>query len=195
MSTRKPVRRSASAAKPAAANGRRPGAGHAPGQGHTFTFSTGYSVTIHPVSPWVMDEIEKGWLEDHPEPEPPTKEVEGLDGPVEVEDRDDPGYLKELQEWERQRSDLRNRLMLELGVECEPDDAVLDRKLESMRKLGAKIGKDLDRKSAWVLYVCIGGAGDYWSLVKEVVGLTNATEEEIMRLAARFQGTVPGHQR
>lgn len=163
--------------------------------GRTFTFSTGYSVTIHPVSPWVMDEIERGWLEDHPEPEPPTKTVEGLDGMVEVEDRDDPAYLKERRHWESQRAELRNRLILELGVECEPDNAVLDRRLESMRRLGAKIAKDQDRKLAWVLYVCVGSAADYWNLVKEVVGLTNATEEEVLRLANRFQSPVPGDQR
>ena len=156
----------------------------------TFTFSTGITVQLRRVSPYLVTEIDRVF----PEPDPPTQEVE-LDGEKKIEPNPaDPAYLRLLVAHRRKISERKLNYVLKHGVTADESEmrAAVD---EKRRAWQDEFGVDLEEKDtllAYLKYVCVGSPDELTELVNAIQSRSKPTEGGIAAEAKSFQGPISG---
>lgn len=159
-------------------------------QNDTFTFSTGITVHLRRVSPFLVSEIDRVF----PEPEPPTQEVE-LDGEKKVEANPaDPVYLQQMAKHRHETVERKMEYLLKRGVV--EDESVMRVAVEEVRAhWRSEFSAELEEKDllfAYIKYVCVGNADDFGDLMNAIQMRSKPTEGGIAAEAKSFQGPVSG---
>ncbi len=154
----------------------------------TFTFSTGITVRVRRVSPFLVAELRKA----HPPPEPPLQEVDYGDGQKRQEpNAAHPDYLKALAEYENHIRELQTDYIVKHGVDLDGDwqPQIAALREEWRREQGTELS-ETDDVLAYIQFVCVGANDDYIKLVNAIMGLSQPTEDAIAAEAASFRGEV-----
>lgn len=153
-----------------------------------FTFqSTGKTVMIRKVSPFLQMELQKSFQP----PEPPQQEVDYGDGDVRMEKNwSHPDYIKALEAYNIELSDKMQRLIVKRGVVVEISDE--NRKeIEDLRKFWLEeFGVELSEKNEkmiYIMYVCAGTQEDTEELIAAITKRSQPTEVAIQQAQGTFQ--------
>ena len=157
-------------------------------QNDTFTFSTGITVRLRRVSPFLVSEIDRVF----PEPEPPTQEVV-IDGETKIEANPaDPSYLQQMAKHRQETVERKMNYILKRGVIA--DEHEMTAAVDAVRKhWRAEFGAELQEQDlllAYIQYVCVGSPDDLGDLMNAIQMRSKPTEGGIAAEAKSFQGAV-----
>jgi len=154
--------------------------------------SSGVTVLYGPFPGGLYWDLMGRLLDEHPDPEPPMKEIETFDGPEEVEDIEDPEYKAALSKARLARADKMGRFILETCVEIADGGWEAD-----AERLADKWAKDplpddpLDRK-VWYLEKYVLRTVKDWEIIGRVQRFSQIEDEEVRQRAEFFRGHVEG---
>lgn len=150
----------------------------------TFTFPTGITVSLRPVSEFTKAHMEMAARKQHPAPQPPIVQTEL--GPEANEA--DPDYEKALATY---NAGISMKVMdgtIELAVEVEVDEAELERVKNVMELIGTPLNEISD-KVAYVKHCCmVDVERDVTALFGAIQDITGPKEEAVEAAVAMFPG-------
>lgn len=155
-----------------------------------FTFASGITVRLRPVSQFTHAHIEITARRKFPPPEPPMYTHDYGDGPVQEPNRGDPAYQQAVSDHNML---IRSKMMdatIELGIEVEIDEA----RLNEVKRVMELIGTPLDEPSEKIAYVKHCCLIDIEREMPRLMAALRArpTDEEVAEQASTFRGDVPG---
>ena len=157
----------------------------------TFTFSSGITVGVRRVSPFLVREVERIY----PAPEPPTQTVE-LDGETKIEaNPSDPDYLVRLFEHRSMVMEKKMDYLVRHGVVLADENAAREALTQVRAQWLAEFGQELpqgDFLMDYLRYVCIGTGDDLNDLVHAITERSAPTESGVTAAAKSFPGHVSG---
>lgn len=150
-----------------------------------YTFSTGRTIEVIPISPWVLEVVR----ESVPWPEPPKQTVEGPEGLVEVPNTQHPEYLKALDDRQTLISERQQELIIEEGTSFEVDKAAVDKRRATLGRLDAKLPERAatDDRHFYLYYICVGSQQDLDNLIRLIHGLSLVGEEAVAKATESFR--------
>lgn len=144
-----------------------------------FTFgSTGVTVMVKPVPPFLMNEARKSIKK----PVPPQQPVENADGTTRLESNPShPDYIAALDAYEGKLAVVGQRMMIKRGVVLDLSDeqrAELATLRTEMEAEGVTT-LDPDDKIAYILYIAAGSALDIAALIKAITERGQPTDPKL----------------
>jgi hypothetical protein len=166
-----------------------------------FECSTGVVLLYGPF-PWGMywDLMDRA-LQKHADPDVPTKTIAVLGGTEEVDDEEDPEYLKALAEVRRERADMIGNAALEFCVRVkgglDPWEAVIERIAEQYASLEDQPPEALppegpNARIAWFCKKYAMRTTNDWRLIGKIQRFSQIEDEEVRRKVETFPGDVAG---
>lgn len=153
----------------------------------TFTFSTGITVSLRRVSPFLLHAVQQQF----PAPKPPVIDVEYGDGKTRHEANEaDPDYQDKLAEHQAMLNDKLNDLMLEGGIVVDFDANELEEAKRVVATIGAAFPEEASDKLAYIKYVCIGNGDDITNVIRAIQGQSFPTEANVQQYVETFPGNV-----
>jgi len=156
--------------------------------------SSGVTVLYGPFPHGLYFDVMGRALEEHPDPEPPTREIEVVDGTEEVEDLDDPAYRAALEKARLARWNLLGEAALEMCVEVKgglgPWEPVIQRIADKFSS--DPLPEDPIGRKAWFLAKFAMRTRDDWKLIGKIQRFSQIDDEEVRRKAEQFPGDVAG---
>lgn len=152
---------------------------------NTFTFSTGITVRLKRVSPFLIAELRKA----HPPPDPPLQEVDYGDGNKRMEpNAAHPDYLKALEQYQESMWTRQTRYIVQHGVMLDGDwkEQVAALRDEWRAEQGAELS-ETDDFHAYLQFICAGASDDYLNLVNAIMAGSQPTEAAIKAEADSFR--------
>lgn len=140
-------------------------------------------------------EIQARALEEHPDPEPPRKKIETVDGFEEIDDLEDPDYNLKLNAARLARFNLLGEAVLEFCVRIvSPDNWE-----ETVQRLATKYVKsqpptEPTEKRVWYLANFALRTPQDWKIVRLVQRFSQVEDEEVARRVEFFRGNVAGSE-
>lgn len=130
-------------------------------------------------------------LEDFPDPEPPKKTIEVVDGTEEVDDLDDPAYLADQREARRNRLARFAEAIVEICVDLDLDE--WEAEIGRLEKYAGPAPEDGPDRIAWFLenYGC-RLSEDYAAITESAMRQTLVTSKEVQERVGFFRGDVEG---
>ena len=161
-------------------------------QWKTMPLSSRVAVRYGPFPDGLYWDIVSRALEEHPDPEPPTKEIQTVTGPETVEDLDNPEYQRELKAARNLRYASLGEAALEMCVEPEGDWEPI------VLRIAKKWAKDpppedpLDRKVWFLTKYALRTRKDWGGLVGAITNFSQIEDEEVRQRVEFFRGDVAG---
>jgi hypothetical protein len=164
------------------------------GERREMTLDSGVKVRYGPFPSGLYFDIMARALDEHPDPEPPMKEIKVVDGTEEVEDPDDPDYQQKLKVARLARYNLLGEAALDLCVEVVGG-------LEQYEPVIERIGKkyatdpapdDPDDRKVWFLSKYGMSTRRDWDLIRKIQSFSQVEDEEVRRRVEFFRGDVAG---
>lgn len=153
-----------------------------------FTFPTGITVSLRPVSEFTKAHMEMAARKLNPAPQAPIVQTEL--GPEANEA--DPDYERALQTY---NAEISMRVMdgtIELAVEVEVDERELERVKKAMELVGTPL-TEISNKVAYIKHCCmVDVERDVTALFGAIQDITGPKEETVQAATAMFQGDVSG---
>ncbi len=158
-----------------------------------LTLSSGVEVEYGPFPANMYWDVQARALDDHPDPVPPKKTIEVLDGTEEVDDLEDPEYLTALNLARMARFNLLGEAALEFCVEV-VDWERWEPKVERISKKYAKdpAPTDPDERRVWFLSKFALRTTKDWQIIRKVQSFSQIEDEEVRHRAEFFRGGVEG---
>lgn len=157
----------------------------------TFTFPTGITVSLRPISEFTKAHMEMTARRQHPAPAAPIVQTEL--GPEANEA--DPDYERELQTY---NAEISMRVMdgtIELAVEVEVDERELERVRRAMELVGTPLNEISD-KVAYIKHCCmVDVERDVTAFFAAIQDITGPKEETVQAAMAMFPSDVSGQGR
>jgi len=156
----------------------------------TFTFASGATATLRPVSQFTQAHIEIEMRKKHAAPPPPMNEVDYGDGKKLEPNYSDPEYEQAVQRYQALISSKVFEATIELGVEIEVDAAKLERVSAVMERIGTPLDEISD-KVAYIKHCCMFDIEHEGPLLAEAMrALIGPRAEDVADHIATFQGDV-----
>ena len=153
--------------------------------------SSGVKVLYGPFPGGLYWDIASRALEEHPDPEPPTKEIDVVDGKETVGDLEDPAYKAALAVARNARYDVLGKAVLEMCVEPVGDYEPTVRRLAERWVMDPPPEDLLDRK-VWFLRKWALRTAEDWGIIGRVQRFSQIEDEEVRQRAEFFRGNVAG---
>jgi len=131
-------------------------------------------------------------LEDFPDPEPPKKIIEVVDGTEETDDLDDPAYLAAVQEATRNRLARFAEAIVQVCVDIDLDEWKDD--IKGIEKFAGEAPKNRGDLVAWFLenYGC-RVSEDYAAITESAMRQTLISSKEVQQRVRFFRDDVEGN--
>ncbi len=152
--------------------------------------SSGVRVRYGPFPGSLYWDIMARALEQYPDPEPPKKRVEVVDGFEEVEDTENPDYKAALAKARLARAGVLGEAVLELCVEPVGDWESIVQRLE--KKWAKDVPTDPTDRKVWFLSKYALRTPEDWQIISLVQRFSQIQDEEVARRAEFFRGDVAG---
>jgi hypothetical protein len=148
------------------------------------TFSTGRTVRVTPISPWVLEAVR----DSVPEPAPPVQTVETPEGPQDVPNIAHPDYLAALDARTARIGEIQQELIVEEGADFDVDQAAVDKRRATLARLGVALPPKAqeDDRYFYLYYVCMGSTQDRDDLIMLIHGLSVVREEAVAKATESF---------
>lgn len=162
--------------------------------GESKALSSGVTVTVIPFSLGLQQRINS----DHPDPVPPKKVIQVLDGTEEVDNLTDPDYLAEKDRVTQERNSLLGEAVIELCVEV--DLGKYAREITKLERFTSPYPDDLDeRRMRFLQEYALRTRGDYEAIITSAITQIAISDEEVQERIATFQADMArnspnGHQ-
>jgi hypothetical protein len=155
-----------------------------------ITLSSGVTVVVSPFPTGMHNNLQAKLLDEHPDPKPPKKTIEVVDGTEEVDDLNDPNYLQELAKARRKRNDIFAEAVIEFSVRVKDMDEWAD----TVQRLESYLGKrpkNLSECQLWFLSnYGFRTKADYQRVVTSALSQALIEDKEVARRLETFQGDV-----
>lgn len=151
--------------------------------GESKTLSSGVTVVVIPFPPGLLQRINA----DHPDPVPPKKTIQVVDGTEEVDNLKDESYLTQKEEVTQQRNSLLGEAVIELCVEL--DLAKYAKEIKKLEKYTSPYPDDTDeRRSRFLSEYALRTRGDYEVVITSAITQIAISDEEVQERIKSFQG-------
>jgi len=155
--------------------------------GEKYTLSSGVEIVVVPFPARLWENINNKALKDFPDPKASMKTIEVVDGTEEVEDLENPEYLKGMKDAESKRSDFLGTAILDFCVQVD---------LSQYEDEIARIEKYVDdfptepneRRVEFLSRSALRTKGDYEFVMVSAITQTTVSDEEIAERLESFQG-------
>ena len=156
-----------------------------------ITLSSGVTVTVSPFPAGLWWDLHARALEQHPDPEPPTKTIDVVDGTEEVQDLDNPDYLEALALANRERTNIQGEAIIDLcvDVDMEPYAATIKR---VERYIGQAPKEDDERRVWFLTKYALRGRADYEAVMLAATAQLMTSDPEVANRLKSFQREVEG---
>lgn len=165
----------------------------------TYFFETaGVEVQIRRLGPFTMDDIRKKLLKERKRPQPPTYPVEIGEMRVKVmeENPNDPGYIREVAEWQTWFQTSMAEKMLELMIDycivCEVDLDDVAQQREMLNIVDPELNATMSDRHVYIRYHLMCTPGDLEGVQKFILGQSMPTQEAVEEHIDSFPSNVPG---
>jgi hypothetical protein len=152
-----------------------------------LTLSSGVTVTILPFPSQLYPKLNARALREHPDPEPPMKIIEVVDGTEEVPDEEDEGYQEALREARNARQNLLLEAILDFCVEVDMDEWG-DELARLERYIGTLPEDPVDRKIEFLNQFAMRTRGDYELVATTATAAMMAGSPEVAERLKSFRG-------
>lgn len=134
-------------------------------------------VTAFPASLWTRINLRAH--DEYPDPDPPKKTIKVLNGTEEVDDINDPDYVKEKETAEHERGRILGEAIMDLCVHLDVDKyKVLIKRLE--KHIGEKYPKDIDdRRIMFITEYVLKNSKDYEDVTWSSISQMMITDKEV----------------
>lgn len=154
---------------------------------YDYKLASGQVIKYKPLNP----DLAQAVVEAYPNPEPPMREVETIDGSKEqIPDPDDAAYQEKLREASRERGRALLRLLV---AQCLDDLKVPERWIEKQKWIlpgWEAPDNELDQKLYWVQHWMLTNPADLAGLLNAAQFAAVLTPEEVERQMANFRPQV-----
>lgn len=158
-------------------------------QGEKRVMTSGVEVLVRPFPSGLWEKINQRALKDYPEPVPPKKIIEVLDGTEEIDNLTDPDYLAEKQKATNQRNSFLGEAILDLCVEV--DMALWEKEVKKIEKYSESYPTDPEeRRLRFLEEYAVRSAGDWQFIFASAIEQTQATEPEVAERIDSFRDKV-----
>jgi hypothetical protein len=159
-----------------------------------FELSSGVTVLYGPFAHGLYWDIMEKALDEHPEPEVPQKTIQVLNGTEEVDDLENPEYVKAAAEARRAQFNLMADAVLELCVEVKGGMGPWEGTIE---RIAAKYSTapppdDPKERQSWFLKKYGLRTAEDWKLIGKVQRFSQIDDDEVRLRAEQFPGDVAG---
>ncbi|MHC4710893.1 MAG: hypothetical protein ACYTA3_10890 [Planctomycetota bacterium] len=152
-----------------------------------LTLSSGVAVTILPFPSQLYPKLNARALAEHPDPEPPMKTVEVVDGTEEVPDEENEEYQEALREARNARQSLLLEAILDFCVEVDMDQ--WGDELARLERYVGEMPKDpVDRKIEFLNQFAMRTRGDYELVATTATAQMMAGSPEVAERLKSFRG-------
>jgi NADH:ubiquinone oxidoreductase subunit E len=152
-----------------------------------LTLSSGVAVTILPFPSQLYPKLNARALAEHPDPEPPMKTVEVVDGTEEVPDEENEEYQEALREARNARQSLLLEAILDFCVEVDMDQWG-DELARLERYVGEMPEDPVDRKIEFLNQFAMRTRGDYELVATTATAQMMAGSPEVAERLKSFRG-------
>ncbi len=160
-------------------------------KGQYFVCSSGIRLRLKNIPPLLLQSL----VEAFPDPEPPTVEVETVEGLQRVKNENDPDYLTAKEDVVRQRGNALAKLAMLYGLEADlPEDDGWLRRLALLPAL-KQPRDDMERQIAYMQSVALASTDDTLNAVNAALEFNGLSEAGVRQAAARFRRPVSGRKR
>ncbi|MBN9393093.1 MAG: hypothetical protein J0I20_33985 [Chloroflexi bacterium] len=159
-----------------------------------FRFAKGVEVRIKPVSPALVQEVQRA----NPRPAPPLRQIAVGDGTfMEEENESDPDYREKFKAWSMKSEDDFADLLLELGVELVTpiDQQAVDAiKIFMLKRFAVDLTQkgDGSDRYIYVRYVLPESEAELQALTQALMGRSKPDEGAIAQAIENFSGNIQG---
>lgn len=148
-----------------------------------YTFKTGRTVEVIPISPWLLADAQASI----PKPTPPVQSVDMGDGPVEVENPAHPDYQEALRQWRVKIEEQLAQLAIMRGTTFELDAEAVAKVRADATALSITLPPEADDdRYLYLFYVCPGSQDDIYNLFQLIQGRSIVTEEAVVKATEHF---------
>lgn len=156
-----------------------------------LTLSSGVTVHVAPFPAGLWASLNSTGFERFPDPEPPRKTVEVVDGTEEVDDLKDPVYLAAKAEAERERNNLLGEAIIDLCVQVDMEPwAATVKRLE--RYTGKYPRDEDDRRVKFLTEYALRTRGDYEAVMVSATTQMMVSDPEVAARLKFFRREVEG---
>ena len=154
--------------------------------------SSGVTVQVAPFPAGLYNRLQTKSLEDFPDPEPPKKTIEVVDGTEEMDDLSDPAYLAAVEEARRNRLARFAEAIVEICVDLDLDQWQDD--IKGIEKFTGKAPEGRGDLVAWFLenYGC-RVSEDYAAITESAMRQTLISSKEVQQRVKFFRDDVEGN--
>lgn len=150
--------------------------------GESKTLSSDVTVIVIPFPPGLLQRINS----DHPDPVPPKKTIQVLDGTEEVDNLKDEGYILEKEAVTTQRNSLLGEAVIELCVEV--DLKLYAKEIKKLEKYTSPYPDDTDeRRMRFLQEYALRTRGDYEVVITSAITQIAISDEEVQERIKSFQ--------
>ena len=150
--------------------------------GEEITLSSGVVVTVLPIPPGLIQQIQR----DYPDLVPPKKTITVLGGTEEVDNLSDPQYKQGQATIERERNSKLGEAVVEFCLEC--DLSKYEPTIKRLEKIVSAYPTDPDeRRVRFLLEYALKTVGDYSITQAIAIEQISFTDEEVRERIASFQ--------
>lgn len=164
----------------------------------TFTFDSGKTCRIRPVSPMLSAEVLKDWRKKNPAPTPPLEEVEVMGIKTREPNFSNRGYILAMAAYQETANEtvgfLTLRMMVKRGVELNETEEEVAAEVAQLRADMTAMGVDLDPddKYIYVTTILAGTSNDMDRLRDAIMTRSQPTPPEVNDNITTFPGNVQG---
>jgi hypothetical protein len=152
--------------------------------------SSGVMVRIRPFPPGLFESINTQAFRLYPNPVPPKKIIKVVDGEEEIDDVNNPEYLKTMQEIERKRSNLLGEAVLDLCIEVLDFDQY-ENVIKRLQRYSGDFPEDKDeRRLKFLTDFALRTKGDYEIVMVSATTQTMVDDPEVRERIEFFRGQV-----
>lgn len=159
----------------------------------SFTTSAGVELRYGPFPSNMYWDIQNNALEQHPDPDPPMKEIKTFDGTEEIEDVENEEYKAQLAAARLARFNLLGEASLEFCVEVVDWDRWRE-KLPRIARYTGTMPEDEDEQRVWFLAKYALRTRKDWDLIRLIQRFSQVEDEEVRRRVEFFRGDVEGDE-
>lgn len=154
--------------------------------GHTYTFLSGVTLHLKPVSPYLLQELRSAFTK----PLPPQQEIDYGESKRVESNPLDPDYILALAEYESRVQDAGAMEMIRRGVVLDDDEvnSTVSQLRDEWRNRYQSELSESDDRLAYLKYVCFGGSSDLLGLLQAIRRLSHPSEAAIAETTATFPG-------
>lgn len=153
---------------------------------------SGVTIYVRPFPPGLYEKIQARALIDHPDPVPPKKEIEVVDGTEIIDNPDDETYQAEVTAIERKRNEILGEAVYDLCVDIQ-DAEKWEPMVKRLEKYQGPFPEDPDeRKLEFLTSFALATAGDYERVMASAIGQTLIRDPEVSNRLQSFRGEMEG---